>query len=71
MVDPHLPREGAELYQTLAGILGDQECCQEILSRAREITRGEPASPGEPQDLDVGEGFDHLRWFPLPHEVGG
>jgi hypothetical protein len=41
------------------------------LSRAREITRGEPASPGEPQDLDVGEGFDHLRWFPLPHEVGG
>jgi hypothetical protein len=41
------------------------------LSRAEEIMRGEPASPGEPPDLDVGESFEHLRWFPLPHEVGG
>jgi len=40
------------------------------LSRAREIVRGEPASPGEPPELDVGEDFEHLRWFPLPHEVG-
>jgi selenocysteine lyase/cysteine desulfurase len=41
------------------------------LGRAREIMRGEPASPADPPDLEVGEDFEHLRWFPLPHEVGG
>ena len=31
------PAQGAELYQTLAELLGEQECCQEILARVRAL----------------------------------
>jgi len=42
----------------------------EYLTRAREIIRGEPASPADAAGPDVGEDFEHLRWFPLPSEIG-
>ena len=37
--------------------------------------RGEPATsaphppPPHTHSLDVGEDFEHLRWFPMPDEV--
>ncbi len=46
------------------------EALAEYLDRAREIIRGEPASSAEPATMDVGTDFEHLRWFPLPSEVG-
>jgi hypothetical protein len=43
---------------------------REYLMRAEEILRGEPASRVEHEDLDVGDDFEHLRWFLLPEEAG-